>query len=363
MAPDRAASVRLAWIDTARAACVIAVVAYHVYLWHFAAIGIPSENIAGIAWEQVNRFLGALRMPLLLVLSGALAANKIRRGFGGGTALKSTVNNYYLYVVWLAIYAVVGGLLSAYTTKGDLDGTIPAALQLLVPDTTLWFIYALAVYVPALVLVNKAPPLLILGGLAAVNIGTAILATGTEPLWIKVVRLAVYFAIGAYGKDLIFHLAATRKYVMAGFGIATALLLTAVSFLNIPDILNESLYLLRAVAFAASLIGVTAVLVRFRPVAVVGQRVGAKTLAIYVLHPVIIIGVSILADGPLQVVMSAVANNAALALAYPAIATVLVVIACVLAERGLTACGMGALFNPPSWLARNFPATSRQDRF
>lgn len=346
------ASARLEWVDTARAACVIAVVAYHLYIWHFVSMGVTGGSVAGTAWEEISDDLGALRMPLLLVLSGTLAATTIRRSSGSGKARRYVVSNYYLYVVWLVVYAVAGAFLGQYNPTGDLDGTLPVVLQLVVPDTTLWFVFALAVYLPALILLGKVPPLLIVGVLAVFNVAVALLADGTEPLGLKVIRLAVYFAIGVYAKDLIFRLVLTRKYAMAGVGLAAVPLLTAVSFLGIPAALNETLHLFRALAFVGGCFGVTAVLVQFRWCARFGRWVGAKTLAIYVLHPVLVIALSILAKGPLRGLFDIVADSTALALLYPVGSTALIVITCLLIERALIVCRLGALFRPPRWLLK-----------
>lgn len=345
---------RLAWVDTARAACVVAVVAYHLYLWHFVAMGVPSESIASTVWEQTNRLLSALRMPLLLVLSGTLASGRIRRGFGRGKASQSIVSNYYLYVVWLLVYVVLGQMTGGLSPIGDLDGSLPALVQVLIPDTTLWFIYALAVYVPVFILARKAKPALVLAALAIVNVVCAMFAYEAEPSWLKVIRLAIYFAIGVYGKDLIFQLAATRKYALACVGTVTAVALTGLSVMPIPEVLHESLYLLRALAFTAALIGITAALVRFRSIAALGRWVGSRTLPIYVIHPLIIIGLSILAEGPLSGPLSAIADNTVLALIYPAVTTIIVVGACVLAEQLCHACRLQAPFRAPEWLMRRW---------
>ncbi|MFI7495992.1 acyltransferase family protein [Kocuria sp. M4R2S49] len=348
----RQTSARLEWVDTARACCVIAVVAYHLYIWHFATMGVSGGSIAGAAWEEISDDLGALRMPLLLVLSGMLATSKIRHGFGHGKTRRSVVSNYYLYLVWLLIYAVVGSFLGSYSPTGHLQGDLPVALQLIVPDTTLWFIYALAVYVPALSLVRMAPPLLIIGVLAVINVAIGLLADGTEPLGLKVIRLAVYFAIGVHAKDLIFRLVGTHKYAMAGVGLVAVPLLTVVFHLGIPAALNETLHLFRALAFVGASFGITAMLVRFRWCARAGRWVGTRTLGIYVLHPVLIIALSILADGPLRSMRTVVADSTALALIYPVATTVLIVSTCVLIERLLIACRLGVLFRAPAWIVK-----------
>ena len=297
-------------------------------------------------------------MPLLLVLSGALASGRIRRGFGRGKAAQSVASNYYLYLVWLTVYAVLGQLMGGPSPAGDLDGSLPALVQVLVPDTTLWFIYALAVYVPVFILARKASPSLVLAALGVVNVMCAMFAYEAEPSWLKVIRLAFYFAIGVYGKDLIFQLAATRNYALAGLGTAAAGALTALSMMPLPEVLHESLYLLRALAFTAALIGITAVLVRFRPVATLGHWAGSRTLPIYVIHPLLIIGLSILAEGPLSGTLTAVADNTLLALIYPAVATMIVVGACVLIEQLCHACRLQAPFRAPDrlmarWGTRN----------
>ena len=74
--PTRA---RLGWIDAARGSCVLAVVLFHVISWHLPALDVApgAERVL----EPVTSYLGSLRMPLLLAVSGMLAGPRVMAGF------------------------------------------------------------------------------------------------------------------------------------------------------------------------------------------------------------------------------------------------------------------------------------------
>ena len=97
---------RLAWLDAARALAIVGVVLLHVSIGHF--YGLPhADDWVLPRWDRINQVVAVVRMPLLFVVSGMLAAGKIRRGFTRGNAILSAVTNYYLYLVWLAVYGVL----------------------------------------------------------------------------------------------------------------------------------------------------------------------------------------------------------------------------------------------------------------
>jgi uncharacterized membrane protein YcfT len=102
---------RLGWIDAVRGACVLAVVLFHATAWHVLTLDLAP--VADRTWSVVNGYLGSLRMPLLLAVSGLLASRRILQGSRSPDSAERAASSYYLYVVWLAVYVAV------YAVLGD----------------------------------------------------------------------------------------------------------------------------------------------------------------------------------------------------------------------------------------------------
>lgn len=83
--PDEAPAVpaaRIPYVDVARGFCVVAVVLTHVGTYHYEPVVTTEGSPWAVTWAEINDALRLARMPLLLMLSGWLAANKIKQGFG-----------------------------------------------------------------------------------------------------------------------------------------------------------------------------------------------------------------------------------------------------------------------------------------
>lgn len=341
---------RIDWIDAARGMSVIAVVLFHVVLWHYLPEASNSRPFLYGMWKFQNDLLGSVRIPLLLTLSGVLAANKISRGFRNLGAMTSTVVNYYFYVLWLSIYA-----LFFLFTSGPLPHRIvsfPIFLrELLVPDTTLWYVLALAVYVPLMTLVRRAPWWMIVLVLAilAITFGESGRFSG---MWAKLPGNALFFAVGVYASPWLKELATqVRLWFLGPLALLPMVLLFADGRLKIP-VLGDVLGLLAKLAFAALFLVAVILVCRLRPVAHVGSVVGRVTLPIYVLHALLIYVWLLLIAGPLQDVMTAVLGIPLLSALYPAVVTAAIVAITLVIHRVARSGGFGFLFVAPPQIQR-----------
>ncbi len=91
------ARARMEWMDSLRGAAVIAVVLLHVQLTTTAVTGDP---LAPLAW--VDDQLAAIRMPLLMLLSGALLARSLAKGMRSHVEGKVRAI-LWPYAVWMLI--------------------------------------------------------------------------------------------------------------------------------------------------------------------------------------------------------------------------------------------------------------------
>ncbi len=336
---------RIDWIDAARGMSVIAIVLFHVVLWHYLPEASNSRPFLYGMWKFQNDLLGSVRIPLLLTLSGVLAANKIARGFRNPGATTSAIVNYYFYVLWLSIYA-----LFFLFTSGPLPhriGSFPIFLrELLVPDTTLWYVLALAVYVLLMTVVRRVPwwTVVLVLAILAITFGESGRFSG---MWSKLPGNALFFAIGVYASPWLKELAnRVRLWFLGPLILLPMVLLFADGRLKIP-VLGDVLGLLVKLAFAALFLVAVILVCRLRPVAHAGRVVGRVTLPIYVLHALLIYVWLLLIAGPLQGTMTTVLGNPLLAALYPAALTAAVVAIALAIHRVARSCGLGFLFVAP----------------
>jgi uncharacterized membrane protein YcfT len=359
-----AAPNRLAWIDAVRGACVAVVVLFHVTAWHVLPLGLPP--LADSAWSVVNGYLGSLRMPLLLAVSGLLASRRVLQGWGSSSAAERAASSYYLYVVWLTVYAVVYAVLDSPWLPHSIDGVGEAAVELVWPQTPLWYVFALAVYVLVLTSLSRVRPWLVLAGLAIISIVVQV-GDWDVGLAVKVPELAFFFAVGVYGRVGLGRFAEQldwRRAAVAGGAAAATVLVGPI----VPDgVLHAVLVLIRGLAFLLLGVAVLVALLRWRPLARAGSWLGQRTLPVYVLHvPLLLLAITVLgrsAEPPVDGLLS----NTPVALGYPLVLTAVLIALTLLLHQLLLRLHAGALFAmPTSWtgavrraharLARRVPA-------
>ncbi|GGD00063.1 hypothetical protein GCM10011512_28650 [Tersicoccus solisilvae] len=336
---------RLPWVDAARGLAVCGVVLFHVCLWHLTPMAATDPAAAGAVsgWGRLNALIDALRMPVLLSMSGYLASRRIAAGFRA--ARPSVAANAWLYVVWLVVYAVVG-VAVADGVPHRVDGPVDVLAQLLVPDTPLWYLMALVLYTVVLTLLRNVPGWAVLAAFALVS-WTAEVVDATPEFWTKILALGLYFAIGARFPQLVRSLA-SRATVPRAFLVAVVLaaLIWADRFFPTVE-LSEAFERVRGIAVVVGFGCIVAVLVRSRPMQWFARVIGRRTLWIYVLHvPVLQLLVTAL---PPERLAHALPTPALWLL--PVVEAPTVVVVCWWVGRLLSATPARVLFSPP-WQGR-----------
>lgn len=277
-------SARLAWVDATRGFSVAAVVLFHVVLWWALAspegIAEPGDRI----WRVVNSWLGSVRMPVLLAASGLVMSRQIREGLHRSTTVFRAASNYYLYLVWLVLYGVFFALVPADGLPHRIDSAGDLLLQVVAPETTLWYLFGLAVFIPTLAVARRAPAWAVFAVLVPLSVWAHAL-DDSATFWPRILEVFVFFAVGVYGAPLL-----RRLGERAGVGVllVAAVLAVGVTLLGrVMDgpVLGGVLYVLRGSAFMLLAVVAVAVVVRWRPVLRLGVGLGRHTLAVYVLHP------------------------------------------------------------------------------
>lgn len=334
---------RLAWPDATRALGVFAVVLFHVLIWNHVEIAQGTSPLTGF-WDKTDAALSRLRMPVLFALSGLLASRSLLAGTMWPAVQRRLVSNYYLYAVWLLIYTGAFAVMQVVQFPHVVTGLTDMAVQLLVPDTTLWFIFALAVYPCGVFLfrVAKAPTWLVLAIATGIWFTAPILHLPgfTE----KIVQNFVFFAFGVYCANWLRSLAdATWKLAAAVCMIFIGL---TVLGLGVPPTFEDAATFLGSLSAVPASIAVTAKLCAWRPFAAVGSFIGTRTLAIYVLHPLLLAGLSIVLAHTAGLVRPLVATSVGDGL-YPLVVTGVVMGAALFLDSGMRKIPGNVLLEAP----------------
>lgn len=314
----------MAWVDGARGLAVIAVVLMHLSAFQFEPIVKDLASPAYEVWAEISQLLGLVRMPTLLIITGWLATSRIRMGLGSARLRHSIASNLYLYLVWFVIYGIVGTCLldSGLDQQVVFDDTV--VRELFLPQTTLWYLAALTLYLSVFAALNRVPPWLLLGlTLAAGWVADLHFAANPEQ-WARIPGYAAFFVVGSVCRGL-WPVVAARPILAVTAG---ATFLTVEQTRQPGGELDYLVIILLGVLGVCAVFGAVSWLTRHapalnRPLAAVGRR----TLVVYVMHfPIVMI---LAADPPwVQVMNRAVLGNELGRWLYLPVATVVVVSLC-----------------------------------
>lgn len=329
---------RHAWIDTARGLSVLAVVFFHVCLWHYWKLDDVAGSWAGEAWQAVNTVMGSVRMPLLLFLSGMLASSKVRGG--SRRVAVSVAANGYLYAAWLLIYGLLSWISPAGDTPHRIESVRDLATQFLLPDTPLWYVFGLAVYLIGLTLFRQTSPAVVLSILTLVyvviTVDMASETRFTTGLWYQIPRLAVFFALGVYGRQFLMDRVPAHKWSLAAFGAVAGAVLYAVSrSIPLHPLAQETIDMTRNMCLALGVLGLVCIVTTWPRAARAGQFFGRRTVGIYVLHFPLVSAIVLLDQRSLHSFAVQATRNVVVSALYPLVVSALVVATCLLVENAL----------------------------
>ncbi|SMH46354.1 Uncharacterized membrane protein YcfT [Rathayibacter oskolensis] len=312
---------RLAWADTTRGLGVLAVVLFHVLIWNYAAL-VDGTSAVASAWDQVGSSLGRIRMPILFALSGLLAQRGLLLGWRAGSARLRLVSNAYLYVVWVVIYGVVFALLARPDFPHSIDTPAQFLLQFVFPTTTLWFIFALALY-PVVLVALRALRIPWWGILA---LGTAAWFVAADLRVIlfgdALLQNFVFFALGVLGAERL------RRFSIPGaatlLGPFAVFLLAVLGGRLVDGPADEVFGFVASTSAVPLAVVCAAVLCRWEPAARLGSAIGRRTLPIYLLQ-VPLLGLWSLVAHPDAAWLVTLLRNPVVELAYPPLVTAAIV--------------------------------------
>ncbi len=290
---------RLAWLDFARGAVVLTVVLMHVSIYQYLPLVEGANPAAFSIWTEISGVLENVRMPALLVISGWLASNQVKRGLFDKKTRKRIWTNGWLYVVWLCLYAAVTVAVGGATmSQAVVPEQIPG--ELLVPYSTLWFLAALVWYTVFYAGLRRLPAPLVLGAAFVISAVTWTTLTTGLGLWVRIPQYLVFFGLGVHFKDLWERIAARSLPAVAGgaglFALATVLGVE-LGRLALPTYPAD---------FLSSVGGVVFVLGAATAATRTGSRgsraiawIGRHTASVYVLHFPVLMVLTFVTAGPL----------------------------------------------------------------
>jgi uncharacterized membrane protein YcfT len=345
---------RIAWIDATRGLAILCIVVYHTLLWYFLSdpgrTWAPSYGF----WSRFNSMLGSLRVPLLLMVSGMVTSHRVLGGLADRTNVSRAGTNYYLYVVWLAIYAAFFALVPGAPLPHRISSWPQLFTELLVPDTTLWYLVALAVYILITAVTARLPRALVLV-FALASYLAADLFLPTELQATKIPQNWLFFLIGAYLAPALHRLARFATLPI----IAASAVVSAV-VIQVGGVLPEVAAIHSVHSIVRSLVMVTtATLAAIWLTRITWFRtglayLGSRTLAIYLLHPLLIYSVIALATAfPIVDGLRTTMVGSTLG---PIVITAAIVWAGLALRRGAGVARADWLFVRPRWLTRRTPA-------
>lgn len=336
---------RLVWADAGKGLCIMLVVLHHVIGKQYGFVLPDGSGWLMQGWDALTHALKPLRMPLFFVLSGMFASAAVKRPWRdvAGPRIGSP---YYLYVVWLCIHAALFSVAQALPMNRTQDLEELLA-DLVFASTSLWYLYALALYFALAKLVGRWDRRLVLAlAIAAVPLSSLleIQAYNRE----SILQHFVYFAFGAFFPGVV------GRAAQATSGRRTAVLLAAYCVVGAALLqlgAPRGILTLSLALFAVPL-GIGAAVALCRALPRLGQataRVGRATLPVYVLHVPLLAAVHQLgwglpeADPVASVLLAAV---------YPVAVTLLLTTAAVATHRLVMSTPLRWLFQRPGRSAR-----------
>jgi len=185
---------KLATIDVARGLCMLLVVVMHVDEVHFSQVVAPGK-IAHI-WDLITSIAKPMRMPTFFLISGVLVGQAVWRPWRE-IARGRFFFLLYLFVLWTTIItvnvAIAARLIAGEWHIGEFVGRW--AESLILPQSLLWFLYALLAYFLAARLMRNWPLWLSLG---LATILSAVSADLVGPPITYIARSLLFYLIGAY---------------------------------------------------------------------------------------------------------------------------------------------------------------------
>ncbi|WP_159619707.1 acyltransferase family protein [Ruania rhizosphaerae] len=323
---------RLTWVDVAKAVAIILVVHYHVSVAGAGQL-LPGSSSSLVSWwSDVSRALIPVRMPLFFLASGLLASNAIERPWR--RLWRPRVGNLlWPFLLWSVLFAV---LCAPRYDPEDPGRYMRSNLEAIgFGGTAYWFLSVLVVFFLTARLLRRFRYVLLLVGVALVAIAPLVSSFLVNALDTpqalasnisRVCYFAVWYFVGCFGRPAVERIAtgATWLTAAAAGGIYVGFA-WAIDVGGIADSITPLLILAMNVLGLVTACQLAFLTAKSGAVQRVSRYLAGRTLAIYVLHPVLLSGLILLLRRDDGTTVLPLASPAVDALLFPVVTAMLVV--------------------------------------
>lgn len=273
---------RIAWLDLVKGISIILVVYYHFIIGPYnrgLSQGMLDKNI----FDSINHFitynLAPLRMPLFFLVSGYLSKSAIDKPWSA--VFTSRVSLYiYLFVIWGIVHRAIVFLLGIDTSdfiilkSNYAESTLEFLTLTLIGASSLWYLYALALYFCICKFFNSYRVTCIIALIICS------VASKSLPLifpYKNMIYCVFFYAVGVFYGEKLFSLFESLKWKSLYYLAPALLVLTYLRFINFSHYFLESVVFVLLAIFTLMYLSK---LFRFRLL----NKIGKNTLAVYIFH-------------------------------------------------------------------------------
>ncbi|MFC9332452.1 acyltransferase family protein [Arthrobacter sp. NPDC057009] len=280
---------RLHWVDTAKAATILLVVLYHVSGTGITMLFPGTTSFAMTVWNELSRMLLPVRMPLFFLAAGMLASKAIHRPWR--TSWRSRFADIlWPYILWSVVFALVAGVAYRPTDPwGYTEFSLGTVLQ---GGTAYWFLPVLVVFFATAKLLRGHPQLTTLVALLLLVVQPAVarqipefvpdaLATNIG----RLVTFALWYFVGCYASTYVRRLAATGTRALM---VGAVVIYGGMAYLVYVRGTELPVLTVATVTGLMAAITLSVWASRFAPVRAASRYLSARTLPIYLVHPVLL---------------------------------------------------------------------------
>ncbi|WP_169847012.1 acyltransferase family protein [Rhodococcus rhodnii] len=273
---DAVGPARHEWVDVAKGVCIALVVLLH------ASNFLIGRGMAHPLWNDINALVQPIRMPLFFLASGLFLAKTLTMPWAQ-VLRRRVLPLLYLYVVWTFVRWAYFTLFPATAGTAEPGSIWKPIRALVIPDSGLWFIYALAVFAFVARALVRIPAVLQLVAAFGSAVAVPHLDFGSWT-WHNMATLLVFYLLGVHAARHAHRIAAAATPAR----VAAAVLAFACAFALVRDgaLAQSSLaHVATSTVGLVTGIAVAALLARHR-VAAPFRRLGTRTLAVFLLHEI-----------------------------------------------------------------------------
>ncbi|MFJ6026150.1 acyltransferase family protein [Pseudarthrobacter sp. NPDC092424] len=276
-------------MDTAKAAAILLVVLYHVGGTGVTMLFPGTDSAALTTWNDFSRMLLPLRMPLFFLAAGMLASKAIHRPWRESWRSRFA-DILWPYLLWSIVFSLAAGF--AYRPADPWGYAAFSLGTVFQGGTAYWFLPVLVVFFIAAKLLRRHSQLATLMALLVLVAQPAVKRLIPEfvpdTMAANIGRIAIFalwYFIGCYASTQVKRLADTGTRMLA---LGAVLMYAGLAHLVYGRGTELPVITVMTITGLVAAIMVSVWASRFGPVRTASRYLAARTLPLYLLHPVIL---------------------------------------------------------------------------